>query len=80
MKESFFSFAPALTGCLLITRFPVKAELRRRPELASVPFAISVAGSRPTRVPAASPATVGIRTGQPVSEALARCADLLLLP
>ena len=78
MKDSFLPLLPAWTGCLLIARFPVKAELRRRPELAGRPFAVTAAGSRPARVLAASPAA-GVRSGQPVSEALSHCAGLLLL-
>lgn len=79
MTDSFLPCLPAWTGCLLIARFPVQAELRRRPELAGRPFAVTAAGSRPARVLAASPAT-GVRSDQPVSEAFSRCAGLLLLP
>lgn len=80
MTDSFLTSRPAWTGCLLIARFPVQAELRRRPELAGRPFAVTAAGSRPARVLAASPAAVEVRSGQPVSEAFSRCAGLLLVP
>lgn len=80
MTDSFLPCLPAWTGCLLIARFPVQAELRRRPELAGRPLAVTAAGSRSARVLAASLAATGVRSDQPVSEAFSRCAGLLLLP
>ena len=66
-------------GCLLVTHFPVKAELRRRPELAGVPLLIT--DGKPPRplVVDASPEAVGVRTGQTVSAALSRCGDAVTL-
>ena len=73
-----FENQPAV-GCLLATHFPVKAELRRRPELAGVPLLIT--DGKPTRplVVDASPEAVGVRTGLTVAAALSSCGDAVTL-
>lgn len=69
------------TGCLLITHLPVKAELALRPELAGRP--VIVAGGNMSRrvVTDAAPETLaaGVRAGQPLTEALSRCANAVAL-
>lgn len=66
-------------GCLLVTHFPVKAELRRRPELAGVPLLITDGKATRPLVVDASPEAVGGRAGQTVSAALSRCGDAVTL-
>ena len=69
-----------LTGCLLVTHLPVKAELQRRPDLAGRPLVITTAGpARPLALDA-SPNATGVSAGQSVAEALSRCADAVTLP
>ncbi len=75
-----FSESPKLTGCLLVTHLPVKAELRRRPELASRPLIITTGNTTRPQALDASPAAVGVAVGQTVAEALSRCADAVTLP
>ena len=69
-----------LTGCLLITHLPVKAELQRRPELAGRPLIIATVGSARPQALDASPEAVGVVAGQSVAEALSRCAGAATLP
>ena len=69
-------------GCLLITHLPVKAELARRPELAGRPVMVAAGDARRRVVIDASPEAqaAGIRVGQPLAEALSRCAGTVALP
>ena len=69
-----------LTGCLLVTHLPVKAELQRRPELAGRPLIITTAGPAHPQVLDASPEATGVAAGQSVAEALSRCAGAVTLP
>ena len=69
-----------LTGCLLVTHLPVKAELQRRPELAGRPLIITTAGPARPQALDASPEAVGVVAGQSVAEALSRCAGGVTLP
>ena len=69
-----------LTGCLLITHLPVKAELRRRPELAGRPLIITTAGPARPQVLDASAEATGVMAGRSVAEALSRCAGGVTLP
>lgn len=66
-------------GCLLVTHFPVRSELRRWPELAVRPLLVT--DGKPARplVVDASPEAVGVRAGQTVSAALSRCGDAVVL-
>ncbi|MDE0343011.1 MAG: DNA polymerase Y family protein [Deltaproteobacteria bacterium] len=75
-----FCVNSGLTGCLLVTHLPVKAELRRRPELAGRPLIISTAGPARPQALDASPEAAGVATGQSVAEALSRCAGAVTLP
>ena len=75
-----FSTDCRLTGCLLVTHLPVKAELQRRPELAGRPLVITNAGpARPQVLDASSEAT-GVAAGESVAEALSRNAGAIALP
>ena len=69
-----------LTGCLLVTHLPVKAELRRRPEMGGRPLIITTAGPARPQVLDASPNATGVSAGQSVAEALSRCDDVVTLP
>ena len=68
-------------GCLLVTHLPVKAELARRPELAGRPVMAAGGDARRRVVIDTSPEAqaAGVRAGQPVTEALSRCADAVAL-
>ena len=69
-----------LTGCLLVTHLPVKAELQRRPELVGQPLIITNNDSaRPVALDVSVEAA-GVKAGQTVAEALSRCADAVTLP
>ena len=69
------------TGCLLITHLPVKAELIRQPELAGRPVIVAAGDARRHVVIDTSPEAqaMGICAGQPLTEALSRCADAVAL-
>lgn len=69
-----------LTGCLLVTHLPVKAELQRRPELAGRPLIITTARPAHPQALDASPEATGVAAGQSVAEALSRCAGGVTLP
>ena len=69
-----------ITGCLLATHLPVKAELQRRPELAGCPLVITSGGAtRPVALDASAEAT-GVAAGQTVAQALSHCEDAVTLP
>ena len=70
---------PPAVGCLLVTHFPVRAELRRRPELVGQPLLVT--DGRPTRplVVDASLDAAGVRAGQTVAAALSRCGGAVTL-
>ncbi len=69
-----------LTGCLLVTHLPVKAELQHRPELAGRPLIITAGGSQRPVVLDASAEATGVTAGQSVAAALSRCAGAVTLP
>ena len=69
-----------LTGCLLATHLPVKAELSRRPELAGRPLLVTDGGTTSPTVLDASAEATGVVAGQTVAEALSRCRDAVTLP
>ena len=69
-----------LTGCLLATHLPVKAELQRRPELAGRPLVVTAGGPKRPVVLDASAEATGVVAGQTVAEALSRCQDAVTLP
>ena len=71
----------SLIGCLLVTHLPVKTELARRPELAGRPVMVAGGAARRRVVIDMSPEAqaAGVRAGQPLAEALSRCADAVAL-
>ena len=69
----------AAVGCLLVTHFPVKAELARRPDLVGRAVVVATGHSGRRLVVDASPAARGVRAGQMLTEALSRCADAVVL-
>ena len=70
-------------ACVLITHLPIKAELRRRPDLLGRPAIITQgAGSRPGSsqvVLDRSPEARGVVGGMPLQEAMSRCKGATLL-
>ncbi len=66
-------------GCLLVTHFPVKAELARRPDLAGRPVVVATGNSGRRLVVDASPEAGGVRAGQTLTEALSWCAEAVVL-
>ena len=69
-----------LTGCLLVTHLPVKAELQRRPELAGRSLIITAGEpKRPVALDVSAEAT-SVTAGQSVAAALSRCAGAVTLP
>ena len=66
-------------GCLLVTHFPVKAELARRPDLAGRAVIVATGDSGRRLVVDASPEARGVRAGQTLTEALSRCAEAMVL-
>lgn len=69
-----------LTGCLLVTHLPVKAELQRRPEQIGHPLIITSGETARPAVLDASAEAHGVTAGQTVAEALSRCAGTVTLP
>lgn len=67
-------------GCLLVTHFPVKAELARRPDLVGRALIVATGDSGRRLVVDASPEAGDVRAGQTLTEALSRCADAVVLP
>ena len=68
-----------LIACLLVTHMPVKAELKRRPELREKPVVITESYGSKTLVLDSSPKARGVASGMPLSEAMSRCKDAVLL-
>ena len=70
------------TGCLLITHLPAKAELARRPEIAGHPVMVTGGDARRRVVMDATPEAqaAGVCAGEPLTEALSRCANAVALP
>ncbi len=75
-----FSVNAKLTGCLLATHLPVKAELQRRPELVGRPLIITSGETRRPVVLDASPEATGVAAGQTVAQALSCCQGAVALP
>ena len=67
-------------GCLLVTHFPVKAELARRSDLVGRAVIVATGDSGRRLVVDASPEAGDVRAGQTLTEALSRCADAVVLP
>ncbi len=75
-----FCESSKLTVCLVVTHLPVKAELQRRPELASWPLIITTGGATRPVVLDVSPDVTGVSAGHSVAAALSRCAGAVTLP
>ena len=68
-----------LIACLLVTHLPVKAELKRCPELRGKPVVITESYGSKTLVLDSSPEARGVATGMSLQEATSRCKDAVLL-
>lgn len=68
-----------VVGCLLVTHFPVKAELARQPDLVGRAVVVATGDSGRRLVVDASPEARGVRAGQMLTEALSWCADAVVL-
>ena len=66
-------------ACVLITSLPMKAELRRHPELRGRPFIVTEGTGSRQSVLDASPEAKGVMGGMPLQEALSHCKDAALL-
>ena len=66
-------------ACVLITHFPMKAELRRRAQLRMRPALITEGSGSNQLVLDSSPEAIGVTAGMPLQEALSRCKDATLL-
>lgn len=66
-------------GCLLVTHFPVKAELARRPDLIGRAVVVATGDSSRRLVVDASPEARDVRAGQTLTEALSWCGDAVVL-
>ena len=71
--------AERLIACILITHLPIKAELRRYPELRRRPVIITESyGSKELVLDSSSEAR-GVTSGMPLQEAVSRCKNATLL-
>ena len=70
-----------MVGCLAISAFPLRAALRRRPDVRGRPAALAPdPGAQPlVGACTASAEAVGVRAGMRLSEALATCPGLVLV-
>ncbi|MFQ6027116.1 MAG: DNA polymerase Y family protein [Dehalococcoidia bacterium] len=66
-------------ACVLVTHLPMKAELRRHPELRGSPVIITQVYGSDQAVLDSSPEARGVTSGMPLSEALSRCKQAALL-
>ena len=66
-------------ACVLVTHLPVKAEVRRYPELRGKPGIITESYGSKDLVLDNSPQAQGLAPGMPLQEALARCKEAVLL-
>ena len=66
-------------ACVLVTHLPMKAELRRHPELQGKPVIITESSGSKQRVLDASPEARSVIPGMPLQEAISRCKDVVLL-
>ncbi len=71
--------AESLIACLLITHLPVKAELRRYPELRGRRVVITESYGSKELVLDSAPEARGVTAGMPFQEAVSRCKDAVLL-
>ena len=66
-------------ACMLVTHLPVKAEVRRYPQLRGKPVIITESYGSKDLVLDSSPEVRGVTAGMPLSEAMARCKDASLI-
>ena len=66
-------------ACVLVTHLPVKAEVRRYPELRGKPVIITESYGSKDLVLDSSPEARGVGPGMPLQEAMARCKEAVLL-
>lgn len=66
-------------ACILVTHLPVKAEVRRYPQLRGKPVIITESYGSKDLVLDSSPEAKGVTAGMPLAEAMARCKDASLL-
>ncbi|PKB71356.1 MAG: hypothetical protein BZY87_05740 [SAR202 cluster bacterium Io17-Chloro-G6] len=66
-------------ACILVTHLPVKAEVRRYPQLRGKPVIITESYGSKDLVLDSSPEARGVGAGMPRAEAVARCKDASLL-
>ncbi len=66
-------------ACVLVTHLPMKAELRRYPELRGKPVVITESYGSKELVLDSSPEARGVAAGMPLQEAVSRCKDTVLL-
>ena len=66
-------------ACMLVTHLPVKAEVRRYPQLRGKPVIITESYGSKDLVLDSSPEAKGVTAGMPLAEAMARCKDASLL-
>ena len=66
-------------ACVLVTHLPVKAEMRRYPELRGKPVVITESYGSKDLVLDSSPQARGLAPGMPLQEAMAQCKEAVLL-
>ena len=66
-------------ACVLVTHLPVKAEIRRYPELRGKPVVITESYGSKNLVLDSSPQARGLAPGMPLQEAMAQCKEAVLL-
>jgi DNA polymerase-4 len=66
-------------ACVLVTHLPVKAEVRRYPELRGKPVVITESYGSKDLVLDSSPQARGLTPGMPLQEAMAQCKEAVLL-
>ena len=66
-------------ACMLVTHLPVKAEVRRYPQLQGKPVIITESYGSKDLVLDSSPEARGVNAGMPLAEATARCKDAFLI-
>lgn len=66
-------------ACMLVTHLPVKAEVRRYPQLRGKPVIITESYGSKDLVLDSSPEARGVGAGMPLAEAMARCKEASLL-
>ncbi|HIL31816.1 MAG TPA: DNA polymerase Y family protein [Dehalococcoidia bacterium] len=66
-------------ACMLITHLPVKAEIRRYPQLRGKPVIITESYGSKDMVLDSSAEALGVRSGMPLAEAMSRCKEASLI-